>query len=614
MGDADARPGRGRGQGRGRERGRGRGRGQGLGAGGRGGAAGCVGALLLGAVGAAGPGRTVAGSLWGGGGAKAWEGSVATSLGTGAAGAEPLRAWVAGRGGAGAGPLRVLVEGFAPWCPHCQHFRPEYEKVAQVFNGADGAKAGVLVAHMDCTKHHSACQRLGVEFFPALFWCTPEALDRYLTDPKSQHSKSTKLRGETTPAEDCIYVDAPRTAKFTLDWVNARLGAAYTLTGRAADAKGPPANKALTGSDSSPGAAAAAGPNGAAGARGGSPGVADLGDMELAAELSVVLIGEAREHEGDPQALQGWLRLIAGSHPSPKCRAGAASLLRDSSFHDRNAIPQIVRRAEIGELCPAGGRPGGIHGRPAQHHAVSFDGAQWGACKGMEPGTRGFTCGLWMAFHALSVNYATAAGPDRGQGGAELLHQVKGFVEHFFTCEVCRTHFLEMAAEDDFREAETPRQAALWLWRAHNVVNARLRLEEAEGAAAAEGSGAPARTSSNPLKVQFPTRDQCPECFNLSGGHMESAVFSFLQQFYGAWPVPPSELRARTTETQRGNQALAGGMGGRLGRVGGHGRTVEGLSSAWTLAGLALTCAVVWLAKGKVMRRREVKAELGYNV
>jgi len=41
---------------------------------------------------------------------------------------------------------------------------------------------------------------------------------------------------------------------------------------------------------------------------------------------------------------------------------------------------------------------------------------------------------------------------------------------------------------------------------------------------------------------------------------------------------------------------------------------VEGLSSAWTLAGLALTCAVVWLAKGKVMRRREVKAELGYNV
>jgi len=226
----------------------------------------------------------------------------------------------------------------------------------------------------------------------------------------------------------------------------------------------------------------------------------------------------------------------------------------------------------------------------------------------MEPGTRGFTCGLWMNFHALSVNYATAAGPDHGRGGAELLQQVKGFVDHFFTCEICRTHFLEMAAEAAFREAESPREAVLWLWRAHNVVNARLRQEEAEGA---EAAGAP---NPNPLKVQFPTRDQCPECFSLSGEHVESAVFSFLQQFYGAWPIPQSEFRARNPEIQRGHQALAGGMGGRLGGAGGYGRATAGLSPALALAGLALTCAVVWWAKGKAMRRREIKAEMGYNV
>ena len=95
---------------------------------------------------------------------------------------------------------------------------------------------------------------------------------------------------------------------------------------------------------------------------------------------------------------------------------------------------------------------------------------------------------------------------------------------------------------------------------------------------------------------------------------MESAVFSFLQQFYGAWPIPPSEFRARNPEIQRGYQVLAGGMGGRLGGEGGYGRATAGLSPAWALAGLALTCAVVWWAKGKVMSRREIKAEMGYNV
>eukprot|EP01045_Picozoa_sp_COSAG04_P047740 COSAG04_NODE_17972_length_454_cov_1.177465_1_plen_111_part_10 len=28
----------------------------------------------------------------------------------------------------------VLMEFYAPWCPHCQHFAPEVERIGQAFN------------------------------------------------------------------------------------------------------------------------------------------------------------------------------------------------------------------------------------------------------------------------------------------------------------------------------------------------------------------------------------------------------------------------------------------------------------------------------------------------
>ena len=521
-------------------------------------------------------------------------------------GAAPLRAWWEGQGGAGAGKLRVLVEGYAPWCPHCQRFRPEYEKVAKMFNeaGGMGAGSGVLVAHVDCTKHHSACTRLGVEYFPAMFWCPPEALDRYLTDPTSKRQKSSRpgLRGGHPDDDDCIFVEAPHTAQHTLDWVNARLGAHYTLLGPepqkgATVRQGPGTpSRSLT-----PVAGMEAAPLS-------TPGMADLEDMKLAVELSILVIGEVGLHEGDPEALKDWLSLIELSHPSPQCRAGARSLIDGHTFSDREIIPQIVRQVGLGELCPAGARPGGVHGRPVAPREVSFEGATWGVCKGMAPGTRGFTCGLWMALHAMSVNCSILEGPDRGSGGAEVLRRVKGFIEHFFACDVCRTHFLQMTQEAAFREAQTPRQAVLWLWRAHNIVNDRLGREEA---AEAESSGTP---NPNPAKVQFPTNEQCPECFSPSKGYDERAVFNFLQRIYGVWPIPKSEPRAVLTRS--GSQNSAGVAVGRLkyGGSQGHMGGVREPFAVWVLVGLATTGGVLWWAKKKLLSRREIKAELGYDV
>lgn len=44
----------------------------------------------------------------------------------------------------------VLMEFYAHWCPACQHFAPEYEKVARYFNTEPKVKPEITVARVDC--------------------------------------------------------------------------------------------------------------------------------------------------------------------------------------------------------------------------------------------------------------------------------------------------------------------------------------------------------------------------------------------------------------------------------------------------------------------------------
>ena len=103
----------------------------------------------------------------------------------------------------------------------------------------------------------------------------------------------------------------------------------------------------------------------------------------------------------------------------------------------------------------------------------------------------GYPCGLWTLFHTLTVSQAKGGGGRDGGGEKEDPHSVllamSGFVEHFFGCRDCARHFALMAdgVDSDHRvegrgknkngaiksEVKTPRDAVLWLWKAHNRVN-----------------------------------------------------------------------------------------------------------------------------------------------
>ena len=150
---------------------------------------------------------------------------------------------------------------------------------------------------------------------------------------------------------------------------------------------------------------------------------------------------------------------------------------------------------------------------------------RWIGCAGSTYQYGNYPCGLWMMWHAMTVNQAALL--SKSDDPKAVLKAMEGFVEHFFGCQECTRHFLEMsengkAIEQEVKNAD---DAILWLWKAHNVVNTRL-------------SGDISDDSAYP-KEQFPNRQHCSHCYKNRVAGSDSwqefrikSVLRFLQEMY----------------------------------------------------------------------------------
>lgn len=130
----------------------------------------------------------------------------------------------------------------------------------------------------------------------------------------------------------------------------------------------------------------------------------------------------------------------------------------------------------------------------------------WRMCNGSQPHLRGYPCALWLLMHTLTIrtlplNHTHPAEPHPPTiTSTEAVSILTKFIGNFFSCEVCRQHFLKMAATLSRQPLGSHGDAIMWLWEAHNLVNARLST--------AGGSGDPLHP-----KQLFPLINRCPYCY-----------------------------------------------------------------------------------------------------
>jgi len=442
----------------------------------------------------------------------------------------------------------ILVEFYAPWCPHCQHFAPEYERLALTIDRSQHlalgaklsashtslAKPGILSATVDCLRHASLCQSWGIDSFPTLLW--GRKVD-WLSDSR-QHLSEVAVTEATAEAvahwidnETHIHIDPSQVSRQELfklvHWSN------------------------RVSTDSHVSASAASSSSSQISAK------ADAWDVQVATALFLhnafaqLTSDSFSDTDLDKKigALSDFIALLTDRFPETAnsgtpCRDSLAALGNrlkgNGSAFQKTATP--LQAEGDGNIILANMDPDTMESewRFCGMEWDTLGERGWRSCRGTWPGKRGFTCGLWTMFHMLA---ARAGDRDAGRE----LHVLRTVVSEFFDCEECRKHFetIPVTAAD----VRTKRAVQLWWWTTHNAVNLRVKSFEDQFE-----DGDPAYP-----KVQWPTLSQCPDCRRLKqdskprsvflslprAGHQVKpelknsswdldAVASFLTHFYGA--------------------------------------------------------------------------------
>lgn len=372
----------------------------------------------------------------------------------------------------------AVVEFFAHWCPACRNYKPHYEKVARLFNGPDAVHPGmILLTRVDCALkiNTKLCDKFSVGHYPMLFWGPPPKFVGGSWEPKQEKS-------------DINVIDNPRTAELLLNWINKQMSSSFSLDDQKFQ------NDHLSSNVSDPGQIARA-----------------IYDVEEATSIAFDIILEHKMIKPETRAsLIKFLQLLTAHHPSRRCRKGAGELL--VSFDD--LYPTDFWSSPKQENDKSSVRNFQICGKEAPR-------GYWMFCRGSKNETRGFSCGLWVLLHSLSVRIE--------DGESQFTFNATcDFVHNFFVCEECRQHFYKMcqSVSSPFNKA---RDYALWLWNSHNKVNERLMKEEAS-----LGTGDPKFP-----KTIWPPKQLCSSCYL---GHDQRSnkiewnqdeVYKTLTNYYG---------------------------------------------------------------------------------
>ena len=404
-----------------------------------------------------------------------------------------------GSSGTGTAPEAIAVEFYAPWCPHCQRFAPRYAEAAGM------VKSSVISYAVDCDAEGALCRAFEAKSFPTLLLGDAEAF------ASKDVARLTQFKGQHTAEGVVRFVDEVLGTKY-----------AAVFGEKRAESDGERRNAGALAKEFV--------------LRDGSKikfsNFANVADLERATiELYAQMTSEA-VFVSTPEARKAFsdfLALVSAAHPLETCYRALTNLY--NSLDQRWPVNMENTTGEIRASLTLGVRVCGN----ARGNDVTIV-PRWNDCAGSVEGLRGYSCGVWMLLHALAVR-----APTSGVSNERFIEAIEGWVREFFPCAECREHFLSLMEnpQTGFKAyVDRADGASMWLWRAHNLVNERLALEDAQEATDIQVRTGNVLSKGDPAhpKIQFPPKKLCPSCLApVAGGEDdwdEMHVSQFLLAYY----------------------------------------------------------------------------------
>jgi len=463
----------------------------------------------------------------------------------------------------------MLVEFYSAWCGHCQHFAPTYEELARV---AKQRVPSLTVGAVNCPSHEDACGEHKVSSFPTILLFPGN--HRYASHNRSVEGILAWVATQRATQQQVAHAlathghlpvlgtEATRGVKAALDSLegDAAAGTSLGTESPASRRKADPAGRRAELLEELLGGGGGGGGGGGTvgGAALGSAAAAALGSAAAAArgQLLDPRGGRGSQWRAVPVATQGKGSLSHLSErkvwqpvPAADLYAAARYTLShevlthvhagrgaegEDDIHARSSMlrPLLewllalqrglprdadggVAVAAVGELRGLLMRKGGMVERAewsAMLETVGVDKwpQEWQACSSSNPALHAYPCSLWMLFHTLASHAST-------EHALQTAHAVRLYVASFFGCDDCAAHFGNMSRGMEAEMSEMSSQhsardrAVLWIWQAHNQVNARLAAQ-------------PDHSFDEFLKVEWPSPAACPGCHEVTISQRGSAA------------------------------------------------------------------------------------------
>jgi len=367
-----------------------------------------------------------------------------------------------------------IIDFYAPWCPHCNHFAPDMERLALAIQKS--ARPKLEAAVVDCVAHGDVCRKFNVNSIPQLMYGQGKAVINQ--DLSKIQTVQVPNRSAETVAK---WIEDQSNQEFRIDLsqVSKEAITKQLLAKEGANNYKKPGNASIAGGD--------------------------LWDAKLAAAMLIRTVFEVqtfkdyKESEADEAKtmLFRTLNLLSNHFPDStgKCRSSFSKLSQNLSSGWRTyLIQQSYTTWDKKHKTDIVVDPDMVE-KDWQICDEDWNqfGKGWGACRGSWPQKRGYTCGLWTLMHFL----AAGSTDDTAANNTDIL---RSMINQFFNCQDCKEHFGQISY--DRNQIKTKQDMQLWWWHAHNQVNERVMKIEAE-----EGDGDPVYP-----KSLWPTQELCAEC------------------------------------------------------------------------------------------------------